>query len=156
VRLTVVDGAAKKVLFADFARELIKAVADAPMEFANGEEILGARHDAPRGRDAAIGGTPGKGRAVRDGGAFRPHKEDEMVQSVHVEWREPDHHGQEAGVRAIEHWRNGELPRRPENWLVRVAYNLLLNDLRRQQRMVALPEELPTNSIAGPWMTSCG
>ena len=45
---------------------------------------------------------------------------------------------QDAGVRALEQWQNGTIPRDPESWLVRVAHNLLLNALRHDRRNVAM------------------
>jgi RNA polymerase sigma-70 factor (ECF subfamily) len=48
---------------------------------------------------------------------------------------------QEAGLRALERWHDGEVPRDPEGWLLRVAHNAVADALRRERRLVALGVE---------------
>jgi RNA polymerase sigma-70 factor (ECF subfamily) len=49
---------------------------------------------------------------------------------------------QEAMVRALERWPQDGVPGSVEGWLVRVAHNLAIDRLRREQRLVALPASL--------------
>lgn len=52
---------------------------------------------------------------------------------------------QEASLRALEHWPSQGLPRDPAAWLIRVGRNAGIDEVRRRNRFVALPdEEMPT------------
>jgi RNA polymerase sigma-70 factor (ECF subfamily) len=47
---------------------------------------------------------------------------------------------QAALLRALERWPGGQVPHRPEGWLLRVAFNLAVDALRRETRLDTLPE----------------
>jgi len=48
---------------------------------------------------------------------------------------------QGAMVRVLERWPNSEVPDRLEGWLLRVAYNLAVDTMRRESRLDPLPAE---------------
>jgi RNA polymerase sigma factor (sigma-70 family) len=48
---------------------------------------------------------------------------------------------QEAGLRALERWKEGAPTAELEGWLLRVAHNVVVDGLRRERRLVALEEE---------------
>jgi RNA polymerase sigma-70 factor (ECF subfamily) len=50
---------------------------------------------------------------------------------------------QGAMVRALERWPRTDVPDSDDHWLVRVAYNLVVDALRRERRLAPLPAEHP-------------
>ncbi len=48
---------------------------------------------------------------------------------------------QEAGARSLERWKGEAESRQLEGWLVRVAHNIVIDTLRRDRKITALPED---------------
>src|SRR5262249_37393548 len=57
---------------------------------------------------------------------------------------------QEAMTRALERWQREGVPTSTEGWLVRVAHNVAFDAIRREERLVGLPEGYDEEEIPAP------
>lgn len=61
-----------------------------------------------------------------------------------------EHAVQDAYVRALEHWTADSMPDEPEGWLVRVAQNALIDQLRRERPTESLDHSSPAGGHGDP------